>query len=307
MINDKIPPLTIFCFLILSAGCHHSNTSTGNNINHKTPVTITAVSTGFLFDTLDLNAVSVFMKKNIIKSAATGVIENVNINIGDMVNEGQVLFTIKTKEASVLSESKITADSNFVIMGLIKIKATKTGVITSLSHQKGDYIQEGDELAVISEEGSLVFMMEVPFELRSYIRINDFCDIRLPDNEIIRGTIIRNLPVMDMSSQIENFIVKPLAAEKLPENLIAKIKILRSFNRIAVTLPKQAVLSDETQTEFWVMKLINDTTAIKIPVIKGIETSDKIEVTRPVFKETDRILLTGNYGLADTAIVFIKK
>ncbi len=31
-----------------------------------------------------------------------------------------------------------------------------------------------------------------------------------------------------------------------------------------LVLPKQAVLGNETQTEFWVMKLINDSTAVKV-------------------------------------------
>ena len=53
------------------------------------------------------------------------------------------------------------------------------------------------------------------------------------------------------------------------------------------------------------MKLINDSTAVKVLVKKGIETIDKIEITAPVFSLSDRIILTGNYGLADTAKVQI--
>ena len=51
----------------------------------------------------------------------------------------------------------------------------------------------------------------------------------------------------------------------------------------AMSLPKAAVLSDETQTNFWVMKMTDSTTAIKIPVKTGIETSDRIEIFSPVF------------------------
>jgi hypothetical protein len=54
------------------------------------------------------------------------------------------------------------------------------------------------------------------------------------------------------------------------------------------------------------MKLINDTTAVKVDISKGLENTDKIEIASPSFLKTDRFLLTGNYGLPDTAIVKIK-
>jgi hypothetical protein len=38
-------------------------------------------------------------------------------------------------------------------------------------------------------------------------------------------------------------------------------------------------------------------------VTKGIETNDRIEILKPQFSVNDKILLTGNYGLPDTAKV----
>ena len=55
------------------------------------------------------------------------------------------------------------------------------------------------------------------------------------------------------------------------------------------------------------MKLINDSTAVKVPIKKGIESQGKIEITEPVFTANDKIIQTGNYGLEDTARVTIIK
>jgi hypothetical protein len=55
------------------------------------------------------------------------------------------------------------------------------------------------------------------------------------------------------------------------------------------------------------MKMIDNNTAVKVPVIKGIETAGKVEILSPVLKPSDMILLTGNYGLPDTAEVVIDK
>jgi hypothetical protein len=83
--------------------------------------------------------------------------------------------------------------------------------------------------------------------------------------------------------------------------------IIKSSKENALVLPKPAVLGNEALTEFWVMKLVNDSTAIKVVVKKGIETNNEVEITDPVFNPTDRVILTGNYGLPDTASIIIMK
>ena len=201
---------------------------------------------------------------------------------GDYISANQLLFTIRTREAMALNNT-IRKDSSLSFKGLINITSHKEGVISSISYQKGDFVQEGDELAVVSEQNSLVFILDVPFELDSYIERNRNCTIVLPDNRQISGTITGKLPEMDMQSQTIRYVVKPSAAGRLPGNLIASISLVKSTNDKALVLPKQAVLGDETQTEFWVMKLINDSTAIKVIVSKGFENNEEVEITDPVF------------------------
>jgi multidrug efflux pump subunit AcrA (membrane-fusion protein) len=112
---------------------------------------------------------------------------------------------------------------------------------------------------------------------------------------------------MDVSSQTQNYIVTPQGVPAIPEGLIARIRITKTVKDKAVTLPKSAVLTDEKQQEFWIMKLINDTTAVKVPVSKGIEAAGKVEILSPPLSPADRIIASGNYGLADTANVNIAK
>jgi hypothetical protein len=55
------------------------------------------------------------------------------------------------------------------------------------------------------------------------------------------------------------------------------------------------------------MKLLNDSTAIRVDVTKGYENNEEIEITTPEFLPSDRVVLTGNYGLPDTARITISK
>jgi multidrug efflux pump subunit AcrA (membrane-fusion protein) len=115
------------------------------------------------------------------------------------------------------------------------------------------------------------------------------------------------MPTIDSASQTQQILIKVPSSANIPENLIAKVRILKSEKTNAISLPKQAVLSDESQTNFWVMKMIDSVTAVKVPVIKGMETGDRVEIVRPQFSVNDKILLSGNYGLPDTAKVRIVK
>lgn len=79
----------------------------------------------------------------------------------------------------------------------------------------------------------------------------------------------------------------------------------RSVSGSVTVLPKSAVQSDEAQTEHWVMRLTNDSTAVKVPVSVGNSTTDSIEILSPTFSPKDRIIATGGYGLEDKARVTV--
>ena len=269
-----------------------------------TPVTIVPVTYKSFTSTVSLPASATFLNKSIIRATTTGTIEKILISPGDYIASGQLLFTIRTREAMAL-KNNVQADTSLSFAGTINITARIEGIINSISYQKGDFVQEGDEMAVVSDQSSLVFILDVPFELDKFIEKNKNCRIILPDNRQISGTITHKLAEMDMPSQTIRYIVKPSSVSSLPGNLIASINLITSTKKDALVLPKQAVLGNETQTEFWVMKLINDSTAIKVSVNKGFENNEEVEIISPEFLPSDRIVLTGNYGLPDTARVKI--
>ena len=286
--------------------CNNTPPATENVTEVKTPVTVVPVTFKKVTSTVDLPAVSTFMNKSIIRATTTGAIEKISVVQGDFVTINQMLFTIRTREAKAL-QNRERNDSSLAFKGLINISSLKEGVISSVSHQNGDFVQEGDELAVISEQSSLVFILDVPFELDRFVHKNIKCSVLLPDNTRINGTITGKLPEMNVETQTIRYIIRPSSAGRLPGNLIASVGLVRTSNDNALVLPKKAVLGDETQTEFWVMKLLNDSVAVKVNISKGFEDNTEVEITRPLFLHSDKIVLTGNYGLQDTAKISIIK
>jgi len=304
-----IQKLIMFCLLFIAiTSCGNKETKTEEEtVEAKTPVTVATITSEPMEEYVELNATSSFLQKWIVRANATGYLQTANVQLNKFVSSGQTLYTVKTKEAQSIGNSINILDSTFKFTGVNSIRANGSGFISLVNHQNGDYVQDGDQLAVITDTKSFVFLLDMPYELRPYIINKKSLEMVLPDGEKLIGTINGNMPTMDATSQTQSIILKVNASHALPENLIAKVKVVKSFKGNSSSLPRAAVLTDETQSEFWVMKMFNDSSAAKVVIKKGIETSERIEIISPAFTTTDRILITGNYGLGDTAKVQIVK
>jgi biotin carboxyl carrier protein len=272
----------------------------------KTPVTVTTIKLSSISENISLSATSAYLKKNQVKSNVTGYIENCLVHVGEFVQQGKPMFFIRTKEAEALSKFH-SSDTSFHVKGLIEIKAPESGIVTEVNKFANDYASDGDALATIVQQNSFVFLMNVPFELKKYTTVGTSCIVVLPDSTRLSGTILSQLSTMDAVSQTQLYEVKVSLNQNLPENLVANMLLVKNTKRNTQVVDKSCVLADEIMENFWVMKLINDTTAVKVPVIKGISTDSAIEILSPAFNPADRIICSGQYGLPDTAFVLITK
>jgi biotin carboxyl carrier protein len=273
----------------------------------RVPVTITHPDTSQLVDAIELNATSIFHLKTSVKAFAGGYLQEVNAQLGEKINKGKKLFVIRTKESENLGNTLSSADPSLNFSGLISISAPGSGYITQLNYQAGDYVQDGETLALISNTGSLVFLLDLPYELKPFLPLNKTVELTLPDGQKLKGTLSNPMPVVDPVSQTQSFVIKVSSVNAIPENLVAKVAFIKNSKSATLSLPKEAILSNETQSEFWIMKMTDSITAVKIVVTKGIETADRVEILSPELNPADNILLTGNFGLPDTSKVTILK
>lgn len=296
-------------FLLLT-GCRHSNEDTAEvdagSAGSGTPVTITHISNQPMQSEIELTATSTYLTKTVIKANNNGYLIAAHASPGQFITNGNDLFTIQTKEAKALENSLEKIDSSYKFSGITHVYAGISGYITEINFQMGDYVQEGDQLAIVSDAKSFTFLLNVPYEYKKYIAQASILKLHLPDGTVIDGKINSALTTVDPLSQTLQYQVSLMKEQNLPENLIAHVSIITHISQKAISLPKETVLTNETQNEFWVMKLISDTVAVKVPVVKGIETKSDVEILSPAFLPDDRIILTGNYGLPDTAFIRIE-
>lgn len=300
-VNYKILFFLFLVFLITNCSKTENDPK---QIKEGPPVKIGFPVRQNLTDYIQLNANTIFLKKEIIRSSFQGFVEKVYKNIGDKISAGDVLFDLRTKESSADKGLNIQME-NKTFTGIIKIKAKTNGVLTQLNYFSGDFISDGEQIAEITNPSSLRIKLNVPYQYTSKLKLNTKCDIILPDSNQVQAVIEKIIPKVDPNYQTQNFILKLINKVDLPENLNVTAKIPIKTARDAIVLPKGAVLTNETLDQFWIMKLLNDTTAVRVNIVKGIENNKFVQVVKPELSLSDKIIFNGGFGLPDTSKITI--
>lgn len=294
--------LLIIAVLSFSS-CKHTTEIAEKDETPKVQVKVTTVSEGYIPDYLSLTGKTIYYNKNTIVSPINGYVTKVNVQQGDRVSKNTVLFEIQTKETFAIKKTDSLANQ----YGQIKVTAPANGIITALSVvQQGVYIDQGSAMCVVVGSNNLKVIVSVPFEFGRYAKIGNPCKIILPDSTQVSAVFSKVLPQMNEQTQTMKVQANLYADEFIPEDMLVTVLVEKEKSCVRQILPKSCVMTDALMTKYWVMQLINDTTAVQIPVTAGIESHNKVEILAPVFTDTDRFISEGAYGLSDTVLVTIK-
>uniref|UniRef100_UPI004028CF2F efflux RND transporter periplasmic adaptor subunit n=1 Tax=Phocaeicola dorei TaxID=357276 RepID=UPI004028CF2F len=246
-----------------------------------------------------MSATTAYQNKSVVGAPIPAFITEVLVQPGSRVKAGDILYRIESKEQHALGSGNRTA---------IPIQAERDGIVLDVQQQAGSYITEGAVLCSVAEAGSLVFEINVPYEQRRYAYSGSKCMLELPDGTRLTATVHAPLATMNTVSQSERVIARA-KTPFLPEGMNVKAVFTESGSSSdkGMILPKSAVQSDETLTEHWVMKLADDSTAVKVPVEVGNSNASEIEIKSAALLPQDCIILTGGYGLEDGAKVIVTK
>ncbi len=294
------------CLFLFISACREKKEVTPNVM----PSPRTSVSIGLASDTIQiseeisLHATASYLLQSDVKANATGYITGTKIKLGDKVNRGAALFSLQTKEARALGNTINKLDASFRFNGNSSVQSPSSGYVIMVNHQTGDYVQDGEVLATVNDASSFGFVMDVPFEYLNLLKNEKSILLSLPDGTHTTGIIAKVMPSADAISQTVKVLVK-VANRNIPENLVATVTFVKN-KMYGLSVPKAAVVSDETQSSFWVMKLINDSTTVHTGFEKGLENNKWVQVISGNIKTGDRVIVSGNFGLADTSLVTIQ-
>jgi hypothetical protein len=291
------------CFLQSLFSCK-TRVNEGEELMPVVSVKVMSLMKGDIEDEVSFNGTTVYLKKNLVVSPIGGYITKADVKFGDEVWKNKPLFEIQTRERKALQdENDPVAD-----FGTLSITATSNGFIDDLAvSEPGVYVAEGSTLCSILNNKDLMVRVNVPFEYNQIVTTGRKCRIFLTDNTIISGFVSRILPLVDELNQTQTILIKPETNRQLPENLNMIIKFICEKHPQAFLVSRSSLMTNETQTEFWIMRIAAGNVAVKIPVTKGIENDSLVEIISPQLNVNDRIIYEGAYGLADSTVIEIEK
>jgi len=267
-------------------------------------VKATQIIKGDIENEISFNGNTVYLKKNQVVSPISGYIMRVNMKFGDEVQKDEILFEVQTRERKALESDSDTIGD----FGIVKVQATSDGFVNELIiNEPGVYVAEGSLLCNIVNSKDLMVKVNVPFEYHSILLKERKCKILLTDNTIITGSVSRILPVVDEVNQTQTVLIKPETNRQLPENLNLIIKFLNEIHKNVFLVTKSSLMTNETQSEFWIMRIDAGDMAVKIPVKRGIENDSIAEIISSQLNGKDLIITEGAYGLPDSTVITIIK
>jgi multidrug efflux pump subunit AcrA (membrane-fusion protein) len=256
--------------------------------------------------TTTVPATTLYLQKSPVNAPISGYITEVRIKPGDPVRKGDLLYTIESKEKKALGAWPNTTqtDTSLSTYGVFHLTAMSAGIITQMYQQQpGAFVSEGLPLCIIADPSTVLFQLNVPYEEIDQVARNPVCRIDLPDGSRLNARIIRPLTQVNPGSQAAPYLARVPGGRFFPEGLVATARLVTYEKQHAQLLPLNAVLSDELLHHFWIMQLINDSTAVKVPVTIGSKNDSLVEILTPALAPATRILTQGNYGLPDTALI----
>jgi multidrug efflux pump subunit AcrA (membrane-fusion protein) len=293
--------------LLLQAACSSAPPAADDAAAASIPVvTVGSPVTHTFTNSITFTGTTQFQQKSVIRAGIAGYVHHRGWKMGDQVRAGGIYCTITTKEQQALKN----IDQNGVLAKFkapIPIVSGTSGIITAVNYQNGDFVAEGDILATLTQQSSLVLLVNVPVEYLSKVRAGTPCTVIMPDGSKVSKTLQAGLPTADPASQTQSFIV-PIASSNLPEGANLKVVVPLSNAEQALAVPVKAVQTDETQEHFWIFKLGGDGKAYKVAVKAGKISADSLqEIQADKLSTSDKIILDGAYGLSDSSKVKLKK
>lgn len=271
----------------------------------KTSVNFTRPVLHGFTDYIQLNGNTQFQKKLVVRATITGYLTNMAWKTGDHISSGTLFCSIKTKEQEALKNMDRAEPSLRQFQTPLDVFVNVSGLLTGVNYSAGDFVNEGDILATITDPSSLVLIINVPYEYHQFVYRGKKCSVKFPDGKIIEATVQEEVPIVDAASQTQSFLIRFPGNQLLPENINLIVRIPVTQKQNVISLPLEAIQTNETQDEFWVMKLINDSLAVRVPVTVGLQNDSLREIISGVGAD-DKIITKGAYGLTDSSLVSVR-
>jgi len=296
--------LRLLLIAVIAWGCGTKQKTDSNGSDEPVTVAqvqVTRVSYRTLADTLNVNGQVMEGQQFTVRAPVTGYVTKLYVRPGEQVRAGRPLFSIQTREQAALARD--SSGNSLPQPSAVIVRAPVDGQIATVSTGDGVYVAEGSNMAVLNSKNNLYLQAYIPAQWSNKVQPGDSAIVEWADGQKKWAKVGSRLAQADSQSQSIMFMINDIPTSRLLPG--ERLSVLIPVNKVVneQVLPRDAVLTDESMNSWWVMKMINDSVAVRVPVTPGISAGNWMAVPKPKFQKNDQILVQGNYGLADTARV----
>lgn len=320
--NYKIYIAVILVLIAFIGGC--SNNGKDENVP---PVVVHVktdlIKTGTVEQTVKATGQTSVQKLFQITSPITGVIVQLKYYNGDVIKKGDIICLIRTKESqaaitgaelllksAVTSQQKSEAEAELNSAkknsNEIKITAPFTGILTKKIKNEGEVVAEGEQIGVLINDASIIFIANVPASLITKIKRGQTAYLKFAsaEKQEFLGTVKRIEPIVNSVDQTIPVQIEFNGEHKIFQDaLFGEAAILTGKLSNQFIVPVKALLHDDENNTNSIFLINPDSIAYNVNV-KVIQRGDStVAIASPQLKNGMPIIVEGNYGLPDSTKV----
>jgi Cu(I)/Ag(I) efflux system membrane fusion protein len=265
------------------------------------------------------------LRKEKILAPIAGTLLSLKVLEGTPVRRGDVLAVIQPKETraaitgagalrrAARTEAERTEAARAMQLALagqnnLDVQSTTGGVVATRSATEGELVAENAELMTVVDLSTLIFVADVPLRDVAQVRPGERADVSfqaLP-GELFGAKVDAVNPRSDPGSQTVRVRIGFTGNDGQRKKLLRSdmggvARIVTGRHPGILIVPKSALLrNDETDT-YTIVIATSDSIARVIPVEVGARTDSTAEVAGSGVHAGMRVVVEGNYALADSS------
>ena len=328
----KVPLIFSFVIFLLALmpGCHPKQSD--GDANEREVKAVVTVKTDNVAEHDAILSVSALgrtdaLRKEKIYSPITGKIISMKVYEGTIVQRGDVVAVIQSKESNAAimgaegmvhsaatPEGKAEAGQVLKLaqstQNSVNVVAKFDGVVSTRSASEGELVVENGELLTIIDLSTIDFLADVPLRDVLSVRAGQRSQVRfqsIPGKEFPAIVDAIN-PQTDVQSQTIKVRLRFLSTNDahqplLRTDIIGTAMIVTGIRHHALFVPKTALLRDDENNSYSIVTITADSLARTIHVSIGTTTDSTVEVSGQNVHAGMPVITEGNYALADSTRV----
>ena len=194
--------------------------------------------------------------------------------------------------------------------GLVRqpLRAPAAGVVLSHAANAGDFVSEGDVIAIIADAASVTFVAQIPqSELRAIRRGQDVVVELAAEGQPALGVVHGVLPTASAENLNAPVRIDFLPARRdLRVGLFGTARITVALHQDVMIVPVSAVLRDDV-TGVSRAALVTDAGVVRwLEVTTAARQGDALEVSAPLLQPGARVIVSGHVGLPEGARIRVE-